>query len=114
MDGIQLLGTTYVDLLLFHHRCATPEETCNVWTALEAALKDGRAKAIGVSNFDADDLAKLRACATEPIAVNEAHFAVGVMDYDTIACVRVCVFCMSSFWLRTTGQAPVSSLACMC
>lgn len=83
-QDLKLLNTDYVDLLAIHHRCASPEETAEVWTALEAALHKGQAKAIGVSNFDATDLAQLQAVAKEPISVNEAHFAIGVMDYDTI------------------------------
>ena len=46
------LNTTYVDLLLFHHRCKTSAETAAVWTAFETAKKIGKAKHIGVSNFN--------------------------------------------------------------
>ena len=60
----------YIDLLAIHHRCDTPEETAQVWTALEAAYTSGVAKAIGVSNFDADDLAALNTVAKVPIMVN--------------------------------------------
>ena len=56
-----------------------------MWGALEDALKRGDAKAIGVSNFDASDLAMLVKVAKEPISVNEAHFAVGMMDFETIS-----------------------------
>ena len=42
---LELLGTDYVDLLLVHHRCNSPEETKALWLALEAALTSGVAKA---------------------------------------------------------------------
>ena len=84
-QDLQLLNTSYLDLLLIHHRCITLEETAAVWGALEAALKRGETKAIGVSNFDASDLAELLKVAKEPVAVNEAHFALGMMDFETIA-----------------------------
>ena len=45
------LNTSYVDLLLFHHRCRTEEETARVWEALEAAKRSGKARHLGVSNF---------------------------------------------------------------
>ena len=82
---LRLLGTDYVDLLLVHHRCDTEAETKAVWGAMEQALRNGTARAIGVSNFDVDDLKALQAYATAPVAVNEAHFAVGVMDYEMVA-----------------------------
>lgn len=84
-QDLQLLNTTYLDLLAIHHRCNTPEETAAVWGALEAALDRGDAKSIGVSNFDASDLAELLKVAKKPIAVNEAHFALGMMDFETMA-----------------------------
>ena len=38
-QDLQLLNTTYVDLIAIHHQCNTPEETAEVWSALgERAL----------------------------------------------------------------------------
>lgn len=84
LDELAQLNTSYVDLLLFHHRCRTPGETAAVWSALEAAKKAGKARHIGVSNFNTHDLATLSAVAKEPIEVLEAHFGVGLMDFDAI------------------------------
>ena len=78
------LGTNYVDLLLFHHRCRTPEETASVWQAFEAAKRAGKARHIGVSNFNKHDLATLMTTAQEPIEVLEAHFGVGMMDFEVL------------------------------
>ena len=78
------MDTGYVDLLLFHHRYRTPEETAAVWTAFEAAKKAGKARHIGVSNFNAADLKTLLSTAQEPVEVLEAHFGVGIMDFEVL------------------------------
>ena len=84
-DELAQLNTTYVDLLLSHHRCKTGAETAAVWSAFEAAKKAGKAKHIGVSNFNTHDLALLAKTAVEPIEVLEAHFGVGLMDWEVLA-----------------------------
>lgn len=84
-DELRQLNTSYVDLLLFHHRCRTAAETSSVWAALETAKHMGKARHIGVSNFNTHDLATLSAVAKEPIEVLEAHFGVGVMDFEVLA-----------------------------
>ena len=89
-DELAQLNTSYADLLLFHHRCRTPQETAAVWTAFEAAKQAGMARHIGVSNFNAHDLAALAAApsTTLPIEVLEAHFGVGLMDFEALAFAR--------------------------
>ena len=86
-DELAQLNTSYADLLLFHHRCKTPAETADVWTALQTAKAAGKARHIGVSNFNTHDLSTLLAAptTTEPIEVLEAHFGVGMMDFDTLS-----------------------------
>jgi len=83
-DELAQLNTTYVDLLLFHHRCKTSAETAAVWTAFETAKKIGKAKHIGVSNFNTYDLETLLQTAKEPIEVLESHFGVGLMDWEVM------------------------------
>jgi len=83
-DELSQLGTSYVDLLLFHHRCSHEAETADVWKAFEQAKAAGKARHIGVSNFNTHDLATLVSTAKEPIEVLEAHFGVGVMDFEVI------------------------------
>merc|ERR1712232_1122566 len=64
------------------------EETREVWSVLEKARQNGQAIDIGVSNFEAADLKMLLAVAKEPIAVNQAHFGPGQMDYETLDVCR--------------------------
>jgi diketogulonate reductase-like aldo/keto reductase len=88
-DELSQLNTSYVDLLLFHHRCKTPSETAAVWSAFEAAKKSGIARHIGVSNFNSHDLKTLSAVAKYPIEVLEAHFGVGMMDFEVLEYANV-------------------------
>lgn len=83
-DELAKLNTSYADLLLFHHRCKTESETAAVWSALEAAKRAGKARHIGVSNFNVFDLTNLVAVAKEPVEVLESHFGVGVMDFEVL------------------------------
>jgi len=88
MEDLAQLNTSHIDLLLFHHRCRTPDETASVWKGFEAAKNRGLARHIGVSNFNAHDLTLLLQTAVEPIDVLEAHFGVGLMDWETLALAR--------------------------
>jgi diketogulonate reductase-like aldo/keto reductase len=64
------LGLDYVDLYLIHWPRGT-ELTRESWKALEEIHASGRAKNIGVSNFDVDELKELLSYAKTPPAVNQ-------------------------------------------
>lgn len=87
-EELAQLDTSYVDLLLLHHRCRTVEETASTWEAFELAKRQGKARHLGVSNFNTHDLAMLLTTAEEPIDVLEAHFGVGLMDFEVLAFAR--------------------------
>ena len=106
-DELHQLVTSYTDLLLFHHRCRSDEETIVVWRAFEAAKRAGKARHIGVSNFNAHDLALLVAAAIEPVEVLEAHFGVGVMDFEILELAarhRIHPIAFASLSMRSTDQ----------
>ena len=68
------LGVERIDLLILHQ--ALPgdfERTINAYKALEALLAAGKVRAIGVSNFMPDHLARLRAVTTVVPAVNQVE-----------------------------------------
>ena len=66
------LGVEQIDLLILHQ--AWPAEwdrTLGAYRALESLLNDGKVRAIGVSNFMVDHLARLAEVATVVPAVNQ-------------------------------------------
>ena len=88
------IGLDYLDLYLVHAPWPWDEmgkdcreENKQIWKAMEEFLASGRVKAIGVSNFDPDDLASLLpACTVKPM-VNQIRWFVGL---DPSATVEVC------------------------
>ncbi len=76
-ESLAKLGMDYMDLMIIH--CPQPwaefrgerryfTENKEVWRALEKAYKDGKVKAIGVSNFLVDDLENiLDGCEVKPM-----------------------------------------------
>lgn len=85
-ESLQKLGLDYIDLMIIHSPQPWKEfrgtkryfeENIEVWKALEDAYKQGKVKAIGVSNFLIDDLENiLTNCEIKPM-VNQvlAHIS---------------------------------------
>ncbi|KAJ4268634.1 hypothetical protein NW762_002701 [Fusarium torreyae] len=62
----------YVDLLLMHIPGPSRAHRQRTWAAMERAMKEGRAKSIGVSNFRVRHIEELKEYATEwPPSVNQ-------------------------------------------
>ena len=84
--NLEALGSTpYVDLLLLHF---PGSETANAeaWAALEAALAANQTRSIGVSNFNASQLAALKKTAKVwPPAVNQLELSISYHDDDALA-----------------------------
>ncbi|MER5969062.1 aldo/keto reductase [Streptomyces sp. NPDC002055] len=57
--SLSRLGLDYVDLYLIHWPLPSRDLYIETWKALETVLADGRAKAIGVSNFQPEHLRRL-------------------------------------------------------
>lgn len=66
--SLEKLGLDYVDLYLIHRPRGDVQGS---WKAMEELYKSGKIKAIGVSNFDAAQLAKLMSYAEIKPAVNQ-------------------------------------------
>ena len=75
--NLKLLGPSPPDLTLLHWPCDTFEQTLSAWRGLEAALQDGKTRAIGVSNFNATLLAKLLPHMKIKPAVNQCGHSIG-------------------------------------
>lgn len=69
--SMERLGLDYVDLYLVHWPV---NDWKGAWKALQEIYKDGRAKAIGVSNFLEHHLTELLDMAAVPPAVNQFEF----------------------------------------
>ena len=107
------LNTSYVDLLLFHHRCRTFAETASVWRAFEDAKAMGKARHIGVSNFNTHELRRLSAVAVHPPEVLEAHFGAGVMDFEVLAYARehhIHINAFSSLSMKNTDHPTLNAV----
>ena len=80
-ESLKKLGVDYIDLMLIH--CPQPwalfrgpfryfKQNIQVWKAMEEAYKEGKLKAIGVSNFLVDDLENIiNNCEIKPMAIGE-------------------------------------------
>ena len=91
--SLKKLGLDYIDLILIH--CPQPwilfrskrrffKENIEVWKALEDAYKEGKVKAIGVSNFLVDDLQNIiNNCEIKPM-VNQILCHIGNTPTDVI------------------------------
>ena len=69
--SLALLGSEYVDLFLIHWPLPTVRDFMHVWRALEEVYREGRARSIGVSNFQPDHLRRLMAESDVRPAVNQ-------------------------------------------
>lgn len=70
---LSALGSDYVDLFLIHWPLPTlyDGDFVSTWTTLEEFAEDGRARSIGVSNFQVDHLDRLTGAADTVPAVNQ-------------------------------------------
>jgi 2,5-diketo-D-gluconate reductase A len=72
-ETLDKLGTDYIDLFLIHWPLPTlyDGDYVSTWKVLEEFKQDGRAKSIGVSNFQVEHLEKLAAEAQQTPVVNQ-------------------------------------------
>jgi len=71
--SLSRLGLDFVDLYLIHW--PLPVGNARMWRQLESLQESGLARAIGVSNFGRDRLAKLLRSANRTPAVNQVQFS---------------------------------------
>lgn len=76
--SLKLLGMDYVDLYLLHWPIVGKDK--EAWQAMEKIYADGRAKAIGVSNYLPHHLRDLLASAKVKPMVNQVEFHPWVVD----------------------------------
>lgn len=90
--SIANLGVEYVDLYLIHAPWPWGERGSDhtegniaAWKALEEIYASGRAKAIGVSNFEVKDIQAILDNGTVVPAVNQIKFHIGFTEEDIVA-----------------------------
>lgn len=71
--SLDRLGMDYVDLYLIHWPVPRQDKYRDAWKALEKVYAEGRAKAIGVSNFTVDNLTRLLESSQVIPAVNQVE-----------------------------------------
>lgn len=95
-DSLVALDTPYIDLVIVH--APRPwdkmdgdaidnyyyEENQQVWKAMEEAYESGRVKAIGVSNFEIDDLKNLFDMTTVKPMLNQIKYHIGYRDEELV------------------------------
>jgi 2,5-diketo-D-gluconate reductase A len=84
---LSALGVDYVDLFLIHWPLPTlyDGDFVSTWQTLEEFHRDGRARSIGVSNFQADHLARLAAETDVVPAVNQIELHPYFLNEDVDA-----------------------------
>jgi len=87
--SLDRLGMDYVDLYLIHWPCVDSVEGARIreetWQGMEAVFQEGKAKAIGVSNYDRSHLAEMEMYANIPPAVNQIEVHPFCIPNETIA-----------------------------
>lgn len=68
--SLKALGTDYIDLMLLHQPYG---DVYGAYRAMEDAMKEGKLRAIGVSNFPADRFIDLASQVDTPPAVNQVE-----------------------------------------
>eukprot|EP00429_Kryptoperidinium_foliaceum_P066183 CAMPEP_0176063428 /NCGR_PEP_ID=MMETSP0120_2-20121206/31634_1 /TAXON_ID=160619 /ORGANISM="Kryptoperidinium foliaceum, Strain CCMP 1326" /LENGTH=310 /DNA_ID=CAMNT_0017397001 /DNA_START=52 /DNA_END=984 /DNA_ORIENTATION=- len=94
------LGLDYLDLVLIHFPCLEKklfpnkcrekeaEERLDTWHGLVELKKAGKIRAIGVSNFDADQLATLAEASGVTPAVNQVEWHLGYHNETLLAAMK--------------------------
>lgn len=97
-ESLRRLGTDYIDLMLLHQPYC---DRYGAYRALEAAYREGKVRAIGVSNFYPDHFVDLASNAEVVPAVNQVE--THVFDQQTAA-QRL----MEEFCTRVMAWAPLA------
>lgn len=92
-DSLAALDTEYLDLMIIHSprpwgvsksEGSYYDENREVWRALEEAYEEGTIKAIGVSNFEIDDLENLFETAKVKPMLNQIKYHIGHRDEQLV------------------------------
>lgn len=89
-ESLKRLGTDYIDLYLVHWPCVEAsrpdwqEVNADTWRGFEKMYKDGKLRAIGVSNYEQKHIDALEKYAEIMPMVNQLEFHPGFMQLDNV------------------------------
>jgi diketogulonate reductase-like aldo/keto reductase len=112
-QSLKELNTPYIDLMLIHAPKPWAEmaihsprkyyrQNLEVWRAMEEAYKEGKLKAIGVSNFAPDDLQNIIDHAEVKPMVNQIRFFISCVPEETLA------YCQQN-QILVEGYSPIAT-----
>lgn len=111
-ESLRKLDTPYIDLMLIHAPRPWAEmpfalkryfkENLEVWRAMEEAYKAGKLKAIGVSNFQVDDLQNIIDNSSTVPMVNHVRFFISQVPEDVLK------FCLDKK-IVVEGYSPIAT-----
>ena len=112
-QSLKNLNLGYIDLLLIHSPKPWSElfsgsnktyfeENAAVWKAMEEAYADGIVKAIGVSNFEIQDIENINKRCTVTTMVNQIKYHIGYTQNDLVA------FCQSN-GILVEAYSPIAT-----
>jgi diketogulonate reductase-like aldo/keto reductase len=112
-SSLEHLGTSRVDAYLLHGPAAPSgltEDDLRVWETMEALVREGRVKLLGVSNVSVRHLAKLVELDTEPVSfVQNRCFARTGWDREVRAFCRQHGIVYQAFSLLTANGRELAS-----
>ena len=113
--SLKKLDTPYIDLMLIHapkpweelfsgSEKTYYEENLAVWKAMEEAVAEGKLRAIGVSNFDPDDIQNIIDHAKIKPAVNQIRVHIGHTPAEVISYCKANDIVVMAFSPNATGK----------
>ncbi|KAI2463238.1 Aldo/keto reductase [Annulohypoxylon bovei var. microspora] len=108
-SSLQKLGVDYLDLYLVHIPWAagSPEELQRIWSEMEAIKASGKAKSIGVSNFNQAEIEIILQTAKTAPAINQIEYHPYLQHGDLVQFLQgknIAVSAYSSLAAITTAR----------
>jgi diketogulonate reductase-like aldo/keto reductase len=100
--SLKNLGTDYIDLFLIHW--PVPEKRAETWRAFEKIARNGKCRAIGVSNFMPHHLEQLKETSATTPAVNQIEFHPFLYQKDVLSYCHAREIVIEAYSPLTHGQ----------
>ncbi|KAG7089808.1 hypothetical protein E1B28_011457 [Marasmius oreades] len=84
-DSLKTLGLKYLDCMLIHSPLSNKPSRLDTWRALVDSKKQGKVKAIGVSNYNVKHLEEIREAGLELPSINQIELHPRCQQKDIVA-----------------------------